>query len=416
MDRIQTELILQGSRPGDQPAPQAAPNEPLATVGLFAGIGGIELGLKRSGHTALAFCEIDEAATAVLGDHFPTVPVHPDITSYRRLPEGTTLLTAGFPCQDLSQAGRTLGLEGRRSGLVEEVFWLLRRHDVPWVLLENVPFMLRLQKGRALDVILENLESLSYNWSYRVVDSRAFGLPQRRKRVFILASRVADPRNIILADSANQLSEPFEPNGSACGFYWTEGSRGLGWAVDAVPTLKSGSTIGIPSPPAVWLRNGRIVQPSIRDAERLQGFPPDWTKAAEQVGRPSLRWKLVGNAVTVDVAQWIGERLIAPGTYVPRGDRELLTGHPWPQAAYNVGRGRMVAPVSEFPFMRQRSPLADFLTVEEARDLSLRAVSGFLSRFEASSLSKPPGFLEALRSHQCRMQQKEASKAKASYA
>src|SRR5213076_10234 len=99
-----------------------------------------------------------------------------------------------------------------------------------------------------------------------------------------------------------------DPTDFPCGFYWTEGIRGLGWAVNAVPTLKGGSTVGVPSPPAIWMPAGEIVTPSLCDVERLQGFETDWTKPAEKVVRPSLRWKLVGNAVSVPVAAWLGRR------------------------------------------------------------------------------------------------------------
>src|SRR5690606_8248114 len=113
--------------------------------------------------------------------------------------------------------------------------------------------MLQLGKGKALDVIVNTLEDLGYRWAYRVVDSRAFGLPQRRERVFMIASLEEDPRHVLYADEAGPPSEDERDAegrlGVACGFYWTEGLRGLGWAVDAVPTLKGGSTIGIPSPP-----------------------------------------------------------------------------------------------------------------------------------------------------------------------
>ena len=68
----------------------------------------------------------------------------------------------------------------------------------------------------------------------------------------------------------------------------------MGWAVDAIPTLKGGSTIGIPSAPAIWLPDGRIITPEIRDAERLQGFAEDWTNPAIAVTKPGYRWKLVG--------------------------------------------------------------------------------------------------------------------------
>ena len=82
--------------------------------------------------------------------------------------------------------------------------------------------------------------------------------------------------------------------------------------VNAIPTLKGGSTVGVPSPPAIWLPDGRFVTPDIRDAERLQGFAVDWTRPAETVRRRSFRWKLVGNAVSVPVAKWVGDRLAKP--------------------------------------------------------------------------------------------------------
>ena len=180
----------------------------FVTVGLFAGIGGIELGLDRAGHRTALFCENDATATAVLQARFPGIPVHPDIRELAGLPPGVSLLAGGFPCQDLSQAGMTAGITGPRSGLVGHVFRLLETHPVPWVLLENVPFMLQLGKGKALEVIVREFERLGYRWAYRVVDSRAFGLPQRRERVYFLASLKGDPRDVILADDTAE-KDPF---------------------------------------------------------------------------------------------------------------------------------------------------------------------------------------------------------------
>src|SRR5207253_7474617 len=93
-------------------------------AGLFAGIGGIELGLHRAGHETALLCEIDPAASAVLKMRFPGVRLEPDITKLSTLPE-VDVIAAGFPCQDLSQAGRTAGISGSRSGLVGKVFELI---------------------------------------------------------------------------------------------------------------------------------------------------------------------------------------------------------------------------------------------------------------------------------------------------
>lgn len=380
-------------------------------AGLFAGVGGIELGLRRAGHETALLCEIDPAARAVLRSHFDSSVVlskgiRPgDIKSLTVLPRDVSLVTAGFPCQDLSQAGRTRGIRGSRSGLIGEVFRLLEKSRPPWVLIENVPFMLHLAKGEALHVIVAALEDLGYLWAYRVVDSRAFGRPQRRRRVYLLASTTADPRDVLFADEAGEREEPSKSSWQnvACGFYWTEGNRGLGWTHDAVPTLKGGSSFGIPSPPAIVLPDGedgeRLGTPVIEDAERLQGFDAGWTAEAATVDRTSCRWRLVGNSVTVDAAEWIGRRLRSPGTYDPVGDMPYAIGATWPDACYNVAYGRTKAcNVSSWPFNGFNTSLEDFLS-QPLKPLSARATQGFFSRFRASSLKKPPGFLELVRRH-----------------
>src|SRR5438045_1984755 len=111
-------------------------------AGLFAGIGGLERGLHRAGHSTALLCENDPAAMAVLRAKFPDVHLHHDVCTLARLPLETSMIAAGFPCQDLSQAGMTKGIGGTRSGLVGQVFRLVEKHRPPWVLLENVPFML----------------------------------------------------------------------------------------------------------------------------------------------------------------------------------------------------------------------------------------------------------------------------------
>jgi DNA (cytosine-5)-methyltransferase 1 len=366
-------------------------------AGLFAGIGGFEKGLGAAGHRTELLCEVDPLASAVLQARFPGTAVHGDIRTLASLPRRVDLVVAGFPCQDLSQAGRTAGIAGARSGLVGEVFRLLVARPVERVLLENVPFMLQLAGGHAMDVIVRSFEELGYRWAYRVVDARAFGLPQRRQRIFFLATREGDPRDVLFVDDA---AEPAEQDGLgqvAFGFYWTEGLKGLGWAANAVPTLKGGSTVGVPSPPGVWLPSGEIVTIGLRDAERLQGFQADWTKPAEAVGRRSMRWKLVGNAVSVPVARWLGERLARPGRFDERAIMPLFPGARWPDVAWNVGEGRFTTQLSMWPVRRKARRLHEFLT--ECEPLSPRATAGFLARTRKSTLRFAPGFLEAVENH-----------------
>ena len=368
----------------------------MKVVGLFAGIGGIELGLESEGHETLLLCEKDPQARAVLSARFPAVPLHDDVVVLEHLPEGSQVVAAGFPCQDLSQAGRTEGINGGQSGLVAHLFRLLERSDVPHVLIENVPFMLRLERGRAMEYLVTRLEDLGFSWAYRVVDSRAFGLPHRRRRVFLLASRTGDPAQALFEED---VGEPRAPSheGRACGFYWTEGNRGLGWAVDAIPPLKGGSGLGIPSAPAIWFPDGRVATPDIRDAERLQGFEPGWTLAAATAGRPSARWKLVGNAVSVPVAAWIGEKL-----HSLSGEASTHPGEPmgkrWPDAAWGEAGRRFEIDVSSWPRAVRSPSLESFLSFPP-KPLSKRATSGFYGRLTKSCLSYPEAFSDALQKH-----------------
>jgi DNA (cytosine-5)-methyltransferase 1 len=380
-------------------------------AGLFAGIGGIERGLHLAGHRSELLCEIDEGARAVLAAHFPGVPLSKDVRDLPELP-AVDLVAAGFPCQDLSQAGKTAGIKGANSGLVGEVFRLLggMRDGPRWLLLENVPFMLQLDKGTAMEYLRQSLEAMGFRWAYRTVDTRAFGLPQRRQRVLLLASRTEDPRAVLFADDAGG-EPPFDAASSACGFYWTEGTRGLGWAVDAVPTLKGGSTVGIPSPPAIWLKtgDGSIVTPEVRDAERLQGFPADWTLPAVE-GRnvkKGVRWKLVGNAVSVPVAEWLGRRLACPGDYDDSEDGPLGRRASWPPAAYSKGGRVFLAGVSAWPIRAEYQHLAEFLAYPVA-PLSERATAGFLRRADSSTLIFPEGLLDAMRRHLATLRKKAA--------
>jgi DNA (cytosine-5)-methyltransferase 1 len=369
--------------------------EPLKVAALFAGIGGIERGLHTSGHSTELLCEIDETAQRVLGTRFPGVPLVGDVRKLKSLPK-VDLVAAGFPCQDLSQAGQTAGIAGGQSGLVGEVFRLVGRSRGPrWLLLENVSFMLQLDRGRAMSHLIESLEELKFRWAYRVVDAQGFGLPQRRHRVLFLASRKEDPRSVLLASDWGQPPKVRSAAEAANGFFWTEGVRGLGWAVDAIPTLKGGSSVGIPSPPAIWMPDGRIVTPDVRDAERLQGFPADWTTPAVTT-RKGVRWKLIGNAVNVEVARWLGARLRNPSEYEEWADPLIESGSPWPKAAWG-GDGKVHASqASLWPSRKTYKHLEGFLRYPSPL-LSERAASGFLSRASRSSLHFPDGMLDQLR-------------------
>jgi DNA (cytosine-5)-methyltransferase 1 len=221
--------------------------------------------------------------------------------------------------------------------------------------------------------------------------------------LFLLASRVSEPFELLM-DGDFESEEPVDWTGRACGFYWTEGIRGLGWAVDAVPTLKGGSTVGIASPPAIWLPDGRIVTPNIRDAERMQGFKAGWTEAALKTSKAGFRWKLVGNAVSVPVAEWIGQRLVQGARDVDFRAHSFDQNKKWPIAAFGgPGQRALGVNVSMWPVKKTRVPLLKFLR-DEPKLLSHKATAGFLSRLKSGSLHFPPEFLLALERHAESMQ------------
>lgn len=370
---------------------------PRAVVGLFSGIGGFELGLSRAGIKTTHICENDPAANSVLDKHFPKVERSLDIRDMTSLPTESDMVVAGFPCQNLSSSGVKDGITGSQSSLVGEVFRLLKRNPVEWVLIENVPFMLHLNRGAGIREVVENLESLGYSWAYRVLDSLYFGLPQRRRRVFILASLNYDPRSILLAQDDIVDEDAHRADDTALGFYWTEGRYSTGLSLGHVPPLKGGSGLGIPSSPAISFPDGFVGTPDIRDAERLQGFEANWTEAAEERHKPSVRWKLIGNAVSVNVAEWIGERLQSNDDYCELEDT-LFSEEKWPQAAWNIGNGRFVSKASSSPCFIRRRNISEFLEYP-LKPLSVRAASGFLKRAKAGNLRLPYEFLHSIERH-----------------
>jgi DNA (cytosine-5)-methyltransferase 1 len=176
-------------------------------VSLFAGVGGFDLGLTRSGHECLGQVEIDKHARAVLDLQFPDVPKHDDVTTAIEwadeigLTGNIDLVCGGFPCQDLSVAGKRAGLAGARSGLFYDALRFATHTKAKTILLENVPGLLSSNQGRDFGAVLSALAESGYsNIEWRVLDSQFFGVAQRRRRIFIIASVGTEPFRQILAE------------------------------------------------------------------------------------------------------------------------------------------------------------------------------------------------------------------------
>lgn len=143
--------------------------------------------------------------------------------------------------------------------------------------------------------------------------------------------------------------------------------------------------------------DGSIQTPEIRDAERLQGFPANWTAPAVDDGtrKKGPRWRLVGNAVSVPVAEWLGRRLTGQTTPYHSRDERLDPGSPWPKAAWGSDGLVYTAEASMWPVRRRYQHLSEFLRYPTV-PLSLRALQGFLSRARRSTLRFPDGLIEAI--------------------
>jgi DNA (cytosine-5)-methyltransferase 1 len=214
---------------------------------LFAGIGGFDLGFERAGMVCKWQVEIDERCRQVLGRHWPDVKRYGDVKDVGRDNLGTVdVICGGFPCQDVSVAGRREGLAGERSGLWFEFLRVIEEIKPEWVIVENVPGLLSSNEGRDMATIVGGLAKCGYWWAYRIIDLQYFGVPQRRRRVFIIGSltrgraqqvlfeRESSPWDIapgreagegITTDPESRLSR-----GGAVAFDWTaDGSNDISW-------------------------------------------------------------------------------------------------------------------------------------------------------------------------------------------
>lgn len=225
-------------------------------VSLFAGVGGFDLGLERAGHECIAQVEIDKHCRSVLDKHWPDVPKHDDVRTAIEfantigLVGRTDLVCGGFPCQDVSVAGKRAGLAGERSGLFWDALAFATHVQAKWILLENVPGLLTSNQGRDFGTIATAFSDAGYVYfEWRVLDSQFFGVPQRRRRVFIVAgTAIPDGRPLLVEregrewNPASFRAEREDPAGAAAGGIAFSHTQGLDIQASerAWPTLRSG--------------------------------------------------------------------------------------------------------------------------------------------------------------------------------
>lgn len=296
---------------------------------LFSGIGGFDLGFEYAGMTIAGMCERDEKARAVLARRFPSAPIACDVREVRIEPGAIDLVCGGFPCQDVSTAGKRAGLAGDRSGLWWEFARVVDEAQPRWVVVENVPGLFTSAGGRDFTAIVRWLANRGYGVGWRMLDAQGFGLPQRRKRVFIVGSFGTRDGCTVLLDGESVRGD-FDPGRSARKNH----SGAVAHTLTAVTARRPDGGInlvpvfGINGQSPQWtamaetshtLSTSKVEQVAsflfgIRrltplECERLQGFPDRWTEGQAD----SHRYHQLGNAVAVPVAKWIGDRIMQTG-------------------------------------------------------------------------------------------------------
>jgi DNA (cytosine-5)-methyltransferase 1 len=242
---------------------------------LFAGIGGLDLGLERAGLECRWQVEIDPFARRVLAKHWPDVRRHDDV---RTFPPGpleqwyVDLICGGFPCQDVSQAGKQVGINGKRSGLWKEYVRIIRELRPRYVLVENVPGLL----VRGMDRVLGDLAEIGFNAEWSVFSACSLGAPHTRERLFILAYSCRER----FSGSSVQSFPSSSEEGDWC--YYQEGMR-----------RQSGCTSQQASRYNQWEIEPRIC--------RVADGVPDRVD----------RLRSLGNAIVPQIAEWIGRRILA---------------------------------------------------------------------------------------------------------
>lgn len=211
----------------------------MKVLSLFSGIGGFDLGFERAGMEVVGVCEIDKHAQKILQRHFPNATLHTDVRKVSYAPGTIDLICGGFPCQDLSLAGKRRGLAGERSGLWFEFQRIIDECRPKWVVIENVPGLLSSNNGADFWVIIQWLERFGYGVGWRVLDSQYFGLAQRRKRVFVVAS-LGDPRGCtVLLESSSMQGNAAEGKEA-----WEDDSDEIGTSIVACGQRNDGTDRG----------------------------------------------------------------------------------------------------------------------------------------------------------------------------
>lgn len=290
---------------------------PFKVASFFAGIGGFDLGCERAGMEVVFQCEVNNFCQKVLKKHWPSIPLHSDITTLEanNIPDAN-IWCGGFPCQDVSLAnqGKRKGLKGQRSGLFYTYAELVRARKPDWIIIENVPGLLNSHDGADFGILLKTLDELGYGVSWRVFDTKYFGTPQRRRRVYIVASYGNLRSSRVLFDSRANTVTDKSGRGERTNFT-SETRDGLSKTdIFAIQHASIGRkhTAG---PQAKGYRNdGESYTLDSRGSADAVCAPNAPYRVRETSGLSreldSNRLRAIGNAVSVPIIEWIANQII----------------------------------------------------------------------------------------------------------
>ncbi len=274
--------------------------EPLAVMrvlDLFSGLGGFSLGLERAGMRTVAFCEIDPYCRAVLAQRWPGVPIYPDVTRLTAADvRAIDVICGGFPCQDISEAGKGAGIDGERSGLWAQYARLIGELRPSYAIVENVAALL----GRGLGRVLGDLAALGYDAEWEGIPASAVGAHHERDRIWI----VAYPERLWRRQSCQALDTTQGPLGTQ---ERQEGAPGVGPSGEAVPdanrTRHEGARRELP-------RWRPILTGDTLSGDWQWEVEPAVGRVANGVPHWSHRIKSLGNAVVSRIPEIIGRKIL----------------------------------------------------------------------------------------------------------
>ena len=284
---------------------------------FFAGIGGFDVAFEKKGFSTALLCEINPFCNQILNRHWPNVQKAGDINiiTEKEIPD-SEVWCGGFPCQDISVArgaSERLGLKGKRSGLFYRFAELIETKMPEVVIIENVAGLFTSNKGRDFGVIIQTLSSLGYAVAWRLLNSRYFGVPQSRTRVYLCCWRNNPIKALnVMFDRQGAI----KPENERKDFITEESKPNEYPKVPRVAyclAASSGRHTGTD-----WSRTYVVCENGVRrlspvESERLQGFPDNWTSPSEDAifdeNINTLRYTAIGNAVSVPVVEWIANKV-----------------------------------------------------------------------------------------------------------